>query len=755
MNSPSFFPKSNSSDKNNNSNNSQYWQNQFNDKWLVAEQPGFSYGFLAIFISLLLGFGWKAFFSPLKIKSRIDQAAQKVHKDFKFEVGEAYFSLSRGIFPEFAIVVNNVKFYYLKNCYFTPEGEVDQIRLPIDIGRLFRGEVEFKKLIIHRLDLRLKEKFQDCSATALNGNSNTTANALANSNSNVNSNVNAPASGSDLENKNSIKTTKSREIAESIVEMKVIKKKYPIQEIQIDMIKVDYWPINGASLRFKDFDLNLKEIDSGATQAESKKSSVHSDKPLSKSNASADYKLLLNSQLSFGSDSQIFETTSKSDLQLVINLEDQKPQDLDLSLRGFWREGNFDFNLNGNLVNKVWQAELNSKYLPLSQIFSVLKKINIMQTDYNGKDIWLTFQSHFKGVANDLSQTQMDVKKLKLEGEIGDIEVPELHIRSLEPLEFSSFEGYLKSVKLENAIRLLGREHPGSTFANLGRLHGAIKVSSLKELEMNLEHSGLELVFSNRGQRRLQTVSLIRGQVKYSKNLWRMEVQDLRPSEGIFDGKAVLSADAQWKNLDFDLKFNELSLDPEVYKLMTSESSVEPFKGDLKVRFINGDLKELKSDLLVKKITVDGVEFNHPVLKFETRKTNQSGQALSNKKDENNDNPVQEIISENTIEGALTARSMMIKSETKIFDFFKNKVKLNKLSEAKELNVKNLNLRFQTNWLKDLNWKLKLDEPGLISQGSWNKWGALQGDLQWKDSGKYTKYRIEGFRDDPRLVEIH
>jgi hypothetical protein len=55
MNSPSSFSNTKDPD---------YEKQKQEEKLLVAEQPGFSYGLLAIFIALLLGFSWRAFFSP-------------------------------------------------------------------------------------------------------------------------------------------------------------------------------------------------------------------------------------------------------------------------------------------------------------------------------------------------------------------------------------------------------------------------------------------------------------------------------------------------------------------------------------------------------------------------------------------------------------------------------------------------------------------------------------------------------------------
>lgn len=705
MNSPSSFSNTKDPD---------YEKQKQEEKLLVAEQPGFSYGLLAIFIALLLGFSWRAFFSPLKIKSRIEQAATKVHKDFRFEVGEASLSLSRGLFPEFAIVVNNVKFFYLRNCYFSPEGEIDQLRLPISLRQLLSGQVEFEKLKIHRLDLRLKEKYSDCRNSDSN-NPNVMIdgrnldksitdrdNKVSGERAVFNQAVARPSLPSMMPRAVAAENNSNLAMGD---DMKVVKKKYPIRRIEMDMVKLDYWPVNGASLRLKDFDLQLQE------------------KKLD------EVIITLASELSFGADSQIFETTSKSDLKLNLHLQDGVANFIESRLQGFWREGNFLIEAKSDLLKNQWEGRVQSKYIPLSQIFSVLKKTNLMQSDYDGRDIWLTFDSHLSGSTTQWAQTQVDLEKFHLEGEIGDIELPEIHVRSLDPFQFSSFEGHLKSVRLEKALRLFGRNHPGSTFSNLGRLHGRFKVSSLKEFEMDLEHSGLELIFSNKGQRRLQTISLIRGQVRYAQNQWSLKVDDLRPSEGIFDGKAYLLANEDFKDILFDLKFNELSLDPEIYKLMTSENQVEPFRGDLKVQFKNGELKQLKSDLATKKLNVEGVQMESPILRFESKNS--------------------------SIQGFVGAKTVLMTAKSKSSQFFKTHFSTAKFTQAEAIHLRQMQMQFQTDWLKNLQWKLRTDEPRISSDGEWSDKGVLSGDLLIKDKGQTFKYHVEGLRDDPRLVEIH
>jgi hypothetical protein len=79
------------------------------DKNLIAEQPGRFVLFSGVLLAVILGLVIRGLIAPNKVKSMIETAAARMHKDVQVEFDSAQISLARGLLPRFAVIITKVK----------------------------------------------------------------------------------------------------------------------------------------------------------------------------------------------------------------------------------------------------------------------------------------------------------------------------------------------------------------------------------------------------------------------------------------------------------------------------------------------------------------------------------------------------------------------------------------------------------------------------------------------------------------------
>jgi hypothetical protein len=96
-------------------------------------------------------------------------------------------------------------------------------------------------------------------------------------------------------------------------------------------------------------------------------------------------------------------------------------------------------------------------------------------------------------------------------------------------------------------------------------------------------HKGIEFIFSNKGQREVQTVKEIRTEMHLANNRWELQASNAVVDQGALNGKLTVSADRTWQNVDIDGKVPELRLSPNVSRFMTAGGQVGALSADVRV----------------------------------------------------------------------------------------------------------------------------------------------------------------------------
>jgi hypothetical protein len=639
------------------------------DKDLVAEQPGLGMSFIGIFIAFFVGIAIRAAISPDRVQEHLEKATQKIHRDIHVSFGHAYVSLSDGVWPDLSVVIEEVRLEATKSCWMKPLAEINEIRLPLSMRHLLRGQILIHEVLAGEVNLSLRESYADCESDRLP--SSDDGAPVAASTTTVPSNVVSPG----FEN---------------------VKRSNPIDSISIKHLNIHYLPIAFTSFYIENFLVQLKAENPRWIQLAGK--------------------VILNR------DVDSYDTGAHANLQ-VDSYEGPNPS-LDLGLKGLWREGHFDLSGHFEPGTQDLKLQADIRHLPLSQIIPYLKKYRLMESEFNGKRAWISGQLKFVGNVQKLQQTPARFDNLRLEGDLGEVSCTSAEITSLNPLVFKPIDLDIRGLNVRELLVFLNRPHPTPALGELGTFNGTAHFINPEQLSLRGDYSGLEFIFSNRGSRQTQALSLISGELELKKNRWQIQVDRVKPVEGIFEGKLQMSADKDFKDLSIDAKISELGLAPKIQSLMTGGGSLGALSGQLKIHLKEAQISDLGGQLKWDQLLIEGVKLSKPKLNLK-------------------------MVS-HELRMDLNASELEItpKETNAVFSsLFQN-------LGADTLQMQSPQTQIRTRQFKTLKWdrfQAQSSFGGIRSSGGWDENSVLSGQLQI--NGKKTKtWKIQGTRNQPIFI---
>lgn len=641
------------------------------EKDLVAEQPGLGLALIGILISVLIGLAIKVTISPDRVRTHIDEALakipQKTLEQIHIQFGETSISLSQGIWPDLSLVIKDVKISSSNICWLSPQIEINQIRLPLSWSQLFVGKIDMHELRADEVDLSLRNAPADCEK-------NKTTAAVP-----------------------SAPMIALRSVAEE-AETAAAAPQNPIHKISVRKFLIHYLPVAFTTFQVDSFETNIL-----------------SNQP----------KLIeLSGKINLGGDTLVGDYTSHASLK--IRFDEAKGPLWTISARGDWREGRYDLSAFYSQDKKKYEAHFELKHLPLSQLMPLLAKYRLVENDYNGKQIWMSGKLETAGLIDQWEKNPVHVSQVKVEGDLGDIQTPKIEIHTVKPVTFDPINLDLHGVSLQQFLVVLRRPHPSPALGELGTFNGVASIEESNHIRIRGDYSGLEFIFSNRGSRETQTISLLSGEAEFRNNRWRVKIDRIRPLEGVFDGVIQMQADQNWRDLEIETKLEEMSLSPNVQALMTGGGSLGAFSGKMKAELVGGELKSLEGLLKSDRILVEGMHIERPKFAFSTQKTNYYLDV----------NAQEMEIDPTSTPGNFLSKVLVLPANSARFLF------------------KNTSVRFQTRHLKDLQWTSfqSLIPQGVIrSQGGWSEDGDLFGQISVRVQKKEAHWLIRGDRMTPVL----
>lgn len=535
------------------------------DKDLVAEQPGLGLSFIGLFLALFVGLAIRAAIAPERVQAHLKEATQTIHKDLHFQFQKAYVRLSNGFWPDLSVVVENVRIESSKTCWLMPLVEINQIRLPLSWRHLFRGQILIHEILADEVNLSLRSEFQQCGPQK--------------SPASETDSVTAPKAAA-----------KSPAQPQVMGELENVSRDNPIDTVAISSLKIHYLPLPFTTFYIDRFKAKL--------QAEEPK------------------KVQIIGKLNLEGDSLGKEFGSFANLQIDLQ-EGENPQ-INALVRGLWREGQYQLLAKTDLKTQSFSLESDLKQLPLSRVIPILKKYRWIESEFNGHRSWISAKIRSEGKISALQSTPVVISGLKLEGDLGEITSKQIEIQSFQPLKFKPIDFQIHGLNIRELLVFLNRPHPSPALGDLGLFNGSAHFISPDRLQMRGDYSGLEFIFSNRGTRQVQTLSLVSGELELNKNHWQIDIDRIRPVEGIFDGKVKMRADKDFRDLKLEASMTELGLAPRVQTLMTGGGSLGALSGQLKVQLKNAQITNLIGQLRSSQMLIEGVRIYRPKAQLQT-----------------------------------------------------------------------------------------------------------------------------------------
>lgn len=652
------------------------------EKELVAEQSGLGISLIGLFLALFIGMAVRAVVAPEKVQGHLQKAISHIHPDLNISFSEAYVSFANGSLPDLAVVIRGGVVASDKKCWMSPVMEINEMRLPLSWSHLLRGEIYIHQVIVDQVNLNLRGEPTECAAGG-----------------------SKDASTPRLKDERTPAQFSTQQAPAQVVEFKNVRRKNPIDTVLIENLKINYLPIAFTSVEIRNFRAYLKSHEPRWFE--------------------------VTGLLNLSGDMLTGEAGSYANLK--IDALDGENASIAASAKGVWREGHYDLQVTAQPKKDQFTFSLVTEHVPVSQIIPLLKKYRLMNSSISGKQSWISGKATTSGKISQINQTGMDLSQIRLEGEMGEFSLAHAHLESLNPLRYDPLEFQIKALNIKKFLEFLGKSHPLPTFGNLGVFNGAAIFEGPEDLKIRGDYSNLEFIFSNRGSRQIQTLGLISGELALKDNQWIMNLDRIRPVDGIFEGLVHVRAQKDFKSVSIDAKIRELSLSPQVQILMTGGGSLGSLDGRLQAQFARGQLRQLEGQLRWDQVLIEGLRLYRPQIHLSSQGdqyfVDLKAQELELQKDHvitgNLFLPVTEKLVPNSSEKSFKARSLTAKMNTTKFQ---------------ELQWKSLSMNAANGTLK--------------SQGAWNKEGVLSGDILFMlgNGNSELKWQISGDRSRPILT---
>lgn len=645
-------------------------KNLRSDRYLVAEQPGLSVLLTGLILSFIVGYTFKSYFSPSRVSSLMTRVAQSIHKEIVVNFNSAELSLSDGIFPRFSVVVRGIQIESPKKCWGSPLLQVNELELPLAFFSYLSNGPLIKTIDVRKMKLTLRDVLSDCEEEISSAKSSSSASPLVQL---------SPA-----ENKE--------------------KYQRDVQGLTIEDLSIAADKYAGFSLDLQNFKAKVKSTEPRVVEVEAK---TH----LLKSPQGGDY---------------------LSHANLYMQYQESPQMKIQSHFFGNWREGHYSLIANYLLDEKRLSMEADLKHIPLSQILGILQRYKLASQELNGRQTWISTKATLSGPVEDLRRSPMEVRDLRLEGDIGDVKVDQIKIQSLEPFKYSPIHVQIDELKIGKLLILLNRPAHSNTLGELGTFSGRAEIQSENKILLRGEHSGLEFVFSSRGQRELQVVDRMVGDIQYLGNKWNFAVQRIEPRAGNFIGQIRMTADRDFQNLELKAQVDEVVLDPKVQSLMTNGGEIGPLSLDIDAHMSSGKLTQLKGLARLDDLSVEGLSLDKVKTSFNW--------------------------SHDELQAHTMVKSAQIESNSSVGRVL-NQITLPGWWRQEGLTLHDVSGVFATKNLNTLSWKRFIGHAGktgkLMTEGSWDADGKLKGFVQNREAKTQRSWSIQGERDKPLFEEAN
>lgn len=494
---------------------------QQRDHELVAEQPGFFLGLVLVVVALIIGFWIKSWIGSAKLEGAVRTAAQQIHPQLQVNFSFARISLADGWLPELALHLETLALEISDPCWMSPTLELLDLKLPVNLWALLRGEFIVQNAYINELKVVYRGSPGACPKFA-------------------------PSSG--------FRFDKDKVLLSSGQDL--------FKGLKIRRLLVYFQSMPEGFLNFRDFEVQIQ------------RGQVIS---------SRDPFLIVRSAVRWGADIDTATgVVSSGQLELAIPRDGKWDLKLKGVLResSYFLSATIDprsFELEG--IGNAKHFPLSQVHFPLRRM-GYLK-----DWDMDLKDVWANTQVSYRIPLMSPLQANVNVHQLRVEGQslqfetspfVWSMKGPSAFTVGIEKLDLD--KNFPRSLidRYEGLLRFVSKR---------GSAMGQLQFSSHQNWYWQGQIHGSEVSFHRGETRKPQNISSMAAEWKCGKDLCQGKAGNFKLTEGVLLGDVALVQDLSKNSLLIRADIQELTLSGSVQKFLSFGGYLGYFTGNLHVNW--------------------------------------------------------------------------------------------------------------------------------------------------------------------------
>jgi hypothetical protein len=518
-----------------------------NKESLVTDQPGRKIIFSGVILSFLIGFFIRGLTKPEILQAELKQVVSRIHSTTEINWGEVSISLKDGWWPRFSIIIRDVKAVSTESCWGQPLLYARELELPISLVSFFENGQPVKKIFVRDAFLELKTNFL-CS-------------------------------------KKSPRSAGSQEVAPArTIRLKPLKETPQAPPLVLTEFTFENLKVRHSEWIFPDWNFPLLELN------------VRENHP---------WFAELKSQIKI-SDLDGVDTGA----ELVAVYKEFPAQVLELKVKGNWREGTFNINGNWEGAQKGWSYQSRFNHIPF-QFLKILANRTHTPWNWPDKPMWFSFSTQTVVPFTEWKSSQHFVRKLDVEGDLGELSISDFEIKSWNPFKVQPFTFFVQQADLNTVFEKELKKF--SFLKSLGKLSGQGRWSSEKDVLFSGKIEQVQVPMSYREQKVTQIIKSLDIQAELKSGQWRMNSQKWNLEKGSATGNLKFESNQNLSTGQFNLNLINSNLNREALKLLDVSTPAVQVQGQLNAKWKKSVLTDFSSQFKTEELENGIFLFEKPI----------------------------------------------------------------------------------------------------------------------------------------------
>lgn len=316
----------------------------------------------------------------------------------------------------------------------------------------------------------------------------------------------------------------------------------------------------------------------------------------------------------------------ESRAQLNVVYKEFPSQLLEASLRGRWREGNFRVRGNWQGPEVGWSFNSQFNYFPFQFLKSLALKTN---TPWNWPDkpMWFSFDSQTLEPFSKWQDSKHLVRGLKIEGDLGELSIPDLQIQSWQPFRVAPFVFALSNADASSVLHSTALPIPG--LQSLGILSGQGQWLKENEFRFQGQIQGPQVNIKRNDKTLTHQIAQAKVLASLVRGQWKIELNEWDISKG--SGPAMLRVEGpqNLKSGHLSWSSQDLVIPATILQFYNIVSLEEKWDWRLHYNWKQDGSSDFTSVLSVPQLRTSWISLERPILTVKRQESQRSFQLTS------------------------------------------------------------------------------------------------------------------------------